>query len=218
MIKGALVEFKSAMTLALPNVVVFQFNPETMRHSWSQPTPASEGPSSNPLAVAGVPGETFSFSLAMDVDDRLDEGAEGDRKGIYSRLAALEMLMFPVSGDSALVQGLDAILPGGSRATPSGMVPVVLFVWGTGRILPVRLTALTITEKIFDADLNPTHADAEVELKVVAPSELRALPDGLRQLAAGAYAYSQAERERLALVNLTDAARATIGVVTDNLG
>ena len=55
MMKGALIEFVPAFGRRLPNVVVFQFNPETLRHSWSQPPHAAQSgqPGSNPLAVPG---------------------------------------------------------------------------------------------------------------------------------------------------------------------
>jgi len=42
--------------------------------------------------------------------------------------------------------------------------PTVLFVWGPGRILPVRVTGLSITEKLYDEFLNPTHADGPAPL------------------------------------------------------
>ena len=41
------------------------------------------------------------------------------------------------------------------RKVPVDTMPVVLFVWGLGRILPVRVTTLTLTEKLYDVSLNP---------------------------------------------------------------
>src|ERR1700690_3044709 len=99
--KGALVELMPAFGASLPNVVAFQFNPETLRHSWTQPQASTSG--SNPLAVQGMPGESFSFSLAMDATDQIalgwanPQGAIANASGIYTRLSALEMLLFPVS-------------------------------------------------------------------------------------------------------------------------
>src|SRR5262249_62153364 len=78
MIKGAFIELIPAINLAVPNVIVFQFNPETLRHSWSQSTTAGAQPGqlgSNPLAVSGVPSETFSLSLSLDVTDQLADPA-----------------------------------------------------------------------------------------------------------------------------------------------
>ena len=37
-LKGALVEFMPTfLPIPLPNVIVFQYNPETMTHTWTQP-------------------------------------------------------------------------------------------------------------------------------------------------------------------------------------
>ena len=35
-IKGALIEFMPTILIPLPNVIIFQINPETIRHNWSQ--------------------------------------------------------------------------------------------------------------------------------------------------------------------------------------
>jgi hypothetical protein len=201
--RGALVELMPAFGTVMPNIVVFQFNPETLRHSWTQPPATMQG--THPLAVQGMPGETFSFSLAMDVTDQAalgvnnPLGADALLNGIYSRLAALEMLMFPVpTGDPPT---------GGRRAVPAAQVPAVLFVWGDGRIVPVRVTSLTITEKLFDASLNPTHADAQIELRVLTPTEIEAISNNaLKQIANAAYVYSQTKRVAGALFNINTAA------------
>ena len=211
MIKGALVELMPAFGASLPNVVMFQFNPETLRHGWTQPQAAPSG--SNPLAVQGMPGESFSFSLAMDVTDQLalaeadPQRLDAQLSGIYSRLSALEMLLFPVKSDSALAGGAPAP-KGAKRKVPAAQVPTVLFVWGAFRIVPVRVTSLTITEKLFDAQLNPTHADAQVELRVLTPLELASVSGGLKDVATGAYGYSQHAREIGAVFNLANAAGA----------
>lgn len=203
--KGALVEFVSAFGAPVPNLIVFQFNPETLVHTWSQAETETTG--GNPLAVKGPPGETFSFTLFMDVTDQVAEGnsfAVGDAalNGIYSRISALEMLMFPVPSDPL------APSPGGSgesRETPVAQLPTVLFVWGAGRILPVRVTSLTITEKLFDRYLNPTHAEARIELQVLTPTELESMSGPLKRLAKSAYGYTQKKREVLVLANLNNA-------------
>ena len=65
-LRGAFVQFVPTFLLPIPNVIVFQYNPETMAHSW-QPASAVEtkpgDPDPNPLAVRGVPGESFSFTF-----------------------------------------------------------------------------------------------------------------------------------------------------------
>jgi hypothetical protein len=205
MTKGALVSVTSAFAASVPNVVTFQFNPETLRHSWTQPTATTSG--SNPLGVSGVPGESFSFTLAMDATDQLAgpptdlQTIDAQDNGIYSRISALEMLIFPVKAGGALTGASK------KRKVPAMQVPAVLFVWGLGRIVPVRVTSLTITEKLFDTKLNPTHAEAAIELRVLTPAELKSAGP-LKELLTGAYQYSQTHREGLALFNLTNASAA----------
>ena len=69
-LRGAFVEFMQTFLMPLPNVIIFQFNPETIVHTWTpaQPAPAAAESRSedNPLAVKGAPGESFPFTLAMD--------------------------------------------------------------------------------------------------------------------------------------------------------
>ncbi len=71
-LRGALVEFMPTGLIPIPNMIIFQYNPETMTHSWTQPEAPDAGPNqtqTNPLAVKGNPGESFSFTLALDSAD-----------------------------------------------------------------------------------------------------------------------------------------------------
>ena len=231
-IRGALVEFMPTFLIPLPNIIIFQFNPETMTHSWTQPAsvPVSQGAggNANPLAVRGVPGESFSFTLVMDTVDMIADGspvAEGlaTVSGVYSRLAALEMLQYPVpAADSGLVGSVTAAagaVAGGAagatpdRSVPAMQVPTVLFVWGPGRIVPVRVTSLSITEKLYDALLNPIHAEATIGLRVLTPDELAYVTGPLADVARISYKYSQGLREVLAIANLANAAESVIGML-----
>jgi hypothetical protein len=235
-IKGALVEFMQTFLVPVPNVIVFQFNPETMTHTWTQPAPdpsgAKQGEQSNPLAVKGVPGESFSFNLALDATDLIASGSAveaglASASGVYTRLAALEMLQYPVpaSPTAGLSGTVSASIstngpsigasPGTPSATtvPKAVLPTVLFVWGAGRILPVRVTSLTITEKLYDVALNPTHAEAQLALQVLTPQELNAVTGPLAEIANVAYAYSQGLRQALAVANLANAAESILGML-----
>jgi hypothetical protein len=230
-LKGALVAFtNSFLPIPVPDVTVFQFNPESLTHTWSQPSagggsakPGTEA--GNPMAVPGVPGEQFSLTVHLDAnEDIADGGASGalaSISGVYPRLAAMEMLLYPPgSGTSSLLgQATAALGLGGgtssvTRTVPNSAVPVTLFVWGLFRILPVRLTGLTITETLYDTALNPVHAEAKVELKVLSPTELEAAGgDVLAQLATVAYNYTLSVRQAAAVANLANAAQSIIGML-----
>jgi hypothetical protein len=225
-IKGALVEFMPTFLIPLPNVIIFQFNPETLEHNWTPPPPAG---GSNPLAVKGVPGETFSFSIAMDAQDMIADGSAvaktiASASGIYSRLAALEMLLYPTGAfGGGLLASVSVSIGAGSlsvsasagvkRTIPQSQVPVVLFVWGPGRIVPVRVTSLNITEKQYDPFLNPIYAEATLGLTVLTPPELQAVTGPLKDVANVAYQYSQGLRQALAVANLANAAESIIGML-----
>ena len=106
LLKGALVEFTPTFLVPLPNVIVFQYNPESLTHTWTQPeaapppSRAARTQTNNPMAVKGMPGESFSFTIAFDANDEIADGsaptaAIAEVSGVYSRLAALEMLLYP---------------------------------------------------------------------------------------------------------------------------
>jgi hypothetical protein len=232
-LKGALIEFMPTfLPVPLPSATVFQYNPETMTHTWTQPEPAPTAATqtTDPLAVKGVPGETFSFTIAMDANDEIADGsaptaALAEASGIYSRLAALEMLLYPTGGgqtgltgavSAAIQSGLAGTKSGTTRTVPQSVMPVTLFIWGPGRIVPVRITQLTITEKLYDTLLNPTHAEAQLSLRVLTPAELNSAKkdnDVLGNLATIAYDYTLGLRQALAVANLANAAESVIGML-----
>lgn len=229
-LRGAFVEFMDTFLIPLPNVIIFQFNPETITHTWTPAqTEKTSGPNDNPLAVKGTPGEAFSFNLAMDSSDMIADGspvAEGIAtvSGVYTRLAALEMLLYPTSTTTSLVGSVSAAAAnvagaagadtGTKSQVPSSQLPTVLFVWGPGRILPVKITSLTITEKLYDSILlNPTHAEAQIGLQVLTPEELKFVSGPLADIAGIAYKYSQNLRQALAIANLANAAESIIGML-----
>jgi hypothetical protein len=217
--------------IPLPNIIIFQYNPESMTHTWSQAEAAGSGSGDvkgDPLAVKGSPGEAFSFTIAMDANDTIAAGHPvvsqmAQVSGIYSRLAALEMLMYPLSsGKSPLLGAASVPAPaaaaagpsaGTKRTVPAFKMPTVLFVWGPGRIVPVRVTALTITERLYDGLLNPTHAEAQLGLRVLTPEELKTDTDILGKVANGAYVYTNALRQVLALANLANAVDGVVGML-----
>jgi hypothetical protein len=235
LLKGALIEFMPTFLIPVPNVIVFQYNPETLTHTWSQPEAASPSETTTnwPMAVKGMPGESFSFTIAMDANDEIADGsapaaAIAQVSGVYSRLAALEMLLYPTGpAGSGLLGAVSAAVAATlsdassdddqQTAVPASTLPVVLFVWGPGRIVPVRVTDLTITEQLYNGTLSPTHAEAQLSLRVLTPAELDAAGDDQRvmgSLAKGAYYYTLGLRQTLAAANLTNAGESIVGMIT----
>jgi hypothetical protein len=84
--------------------------------------------------------------------------------------------------------------PGGFSFTRSANPPLILFIFGRKRVLPVNITSMNITETEFSADLNPIRASIAVSLTVI---EGKSVP----------YLYSKAMTEAMStlnLVNITD--------------
>jgi hypothetical protein len=236
-LKGALVSFMPTFVGAIPNVIIFQYNPESITHNWTAPAAAGssggQGSSSDgdPLAVAGLPGETFSFTLAFDAGDMIADGNAisaglATVSGVYPRLAALEMLQYPSGAFSggllgtvssalgAAASNVTGSPSGGATTTvPRSDVPVVLFVWGPQRIVPVRVTSLNITEKLYDTLLNPAHAEAQIGLRVLTPDEANSVQGTMKFIAQAAYVYSQGLRQVQAAANLVDSAASIIGML-----
>jgi hypothetical protein len=232
-LKGAFVQFIPTFLVPVPNIVMFQYNPETMTHTWAPAAPemTAAGSKPNPLAVNSLPGESFQFNLMMDSSDTIADGnpataGVAQATGLYSRLAALEMLLYP-SGSFSAIQllgtvssaldsaGKTGLAPDKAPAVPQYMMPVVLFVWGPGRIVPVRITSLTITEKLYDAQLlNPTQAEAQIGIQVLTPDEVAHLkPQSLQDIATVAYDYSQGLRQALAVENVVNVEESIIGML-----
>jgi hypothetical protein len=236
-LKGALISFQPTGMLGLPplpNVIVFQINPETITHGWTEPV-AAPPPSGtqtvvNPLAVTGVPGETFSFTLVLDSDLQIAEQndppgiALAMASGVSSRLAALELLQFPTPLPDSGVQGqvsaavtaaASGATPGSSapQAVPLSQVPIVLFAWGPLRIVPVRVTAFSVSEKLYDNRLNPTYAEAQITLTVLTPDVLRVVTGTMAKVGVAAYAYVDKVRQVQAGLNLAESASNTLGML-----
>lgn len=236
LIKGALISFTPSFIGVTPDVIVFQFNPESITHTWT--AAGGEGASDpqagrNPQAAKGIPGETFSFVLSMDSQDMIANGDANpigagiaQLSGVYTRLAALEMLQYPMStAGTGLLGSVSASIgaapqvantaPAAAKSdtVPRLEMPTVLFVWGPQRIVPVRLTALSISERLYDLALNPSHAEAQVTLRVLTPDELFAVGSPMGDIAKVAYIYTQGLRQVQALANLGDAAASIVGML-----
>jgi hypothetical protein len=74
---------------------------------------------------------------------------------------------------------------------------------------------LRVTEKLYDPTLLvPTHADAEIGLKVLTQNEIDALDDGLvKDLVQTAYSAMSTLRGVLALANIVNSADALAGML-----
>jgi hypothetical protein len=204
-LKGAFINLGAGLLGALPNIVIFQFNPETVTRTPSlvqPPTPSDGSGTKDATQQPSQPSESFSFSLRIDATDQLAQSNPiAAASGILPTLSALELLMVP---QSSLTLNLFS-LSGGPKPyqNPPTKVPTVLFFWGPFRIVPVTINSMSISETEYDTLLNPVRAEVTVSVQVLTPSQLA--KDAT--LARGAYQYSQGVKEVMAALNLANAAQ-----------
>ena len=202
-LKGAFINLGAGLLGALPNIVVFQFNPVSVTRTPSmvQPPPHDDGSGSHDASqTPGEPSETYSFTLRIDATDQLAEkNPITADSGILPTLSALELLMVPKESLSIQLFQLSKSKASPHNHTPA-QLPVVLFFWGPYRILPVNITSLSINETEYDPRLNPIRAEVTVNLDVITPTNLANAP-----FAIGAYRYSQGVKEVMAALNQSNA-------------
>jgi hypothetical protein len=67
---------------------------------------------------------------------------------------------------------LNALAQSGTLEILPPEAPLVLFIWGTSRVVPVRVTEFSITEEAFDPALNPIRAKVSLGLRVLTTDDL----------------------------------------------
>jgi hypothetical protein len=178
LLRGAFVEYGLSLP---PLLFAFQFNPETLSRgrtaSYTAPGAGgsdgcrdrSEAQERSCLAQVNVSAETISLTLHLDATDDLNDGHGLTRQfGIGPQLSVLELMNYPKS-DQLLNLPVGNLLGGGDQfgAAQAKTIPIVLFIWGRKRVMPVVITSTQITEQEFFPDLNPKRADVAVQLQVL---------------------------------------------------
>lgn len=172
--KGAIVGIDPLNPLA--SVVVFQYNPESLSRTLQARTVGGEGGGVGPVRLAGPPEESIKLSVAIDATDQLQRGDPiASDMGIYPALSALEMLLYP---KSALVIANEVLARIGVVEVIPMEGPLTLLIWGTRRIVPVRITEFSITEEAFDTGLTPIRAKVDLGLRVLTYDDLGLLSPG----------------------------------------
>jgi hypothetical protein len=207
-LRGAFVEYGLSVP---PLIVLFQFNPLQLsrrRSQWfSVPAWAQERGERLTLRdfhqsfedltklrdaqLVTVQPESLSFEIRLDATDKLNEGDSiTEQFGIAPQLSTLELMVLPKS-ESIFGQILDALRPGGFSFTCTQKPPMVLFIWGRKRVLPVNINSMNITETEFSAHLNPIRATVDVDLTIIEGPN-------------ATYMYSKALKEAMSGLNLAN--------------
>lgn len=195
--KGAIVGLDPVNPLA--SVVVFQYNPDTLtRRIDARSTGGSDGSArSEAFRLTGPPKETITLNIEVDAADQLEKADPlAVTMGVYPTLSALEMLLYP---KSKKVLANMALAQAGNIEIIPPEAPLTLFVWGAARVLPVRITSLSITEEAYDTALNPIRAKVDLSLYVLSYADLKMTHPGYNLFLA-----HQIAKELMATSNLAN--------------
>ena len=191
LVKGAIVGIDPFNPLA--SVIIFQYNPESMTRTLSPQGAGSGAYSEEALRLKGPPMESIKFEMEIDATDQL-ETAESNavKMGIAPTLSALEMLLYP---KSALIIANEVLKAVGIIETIPQETPLIVLIWGVNRVVPVKLTELSIVEKEFDTALNPIRATVNIGLQVLNYNDL-----GLVSVGGALFMSHQIIKETMAVI------------------
>lgn len=156
-------------TSAVQRIITLQYNPDTLTRTL-QPAGAEAGSRSSALRLSGPPAETIKLEAEIDATDQL-ASANGTvaEVGLHAQLAALELIVYP---GSSQLQSNNRLAQSGTLEIIPMQAPLTLFIWSRHRILPVRLTDLSVTEEAFDPALNPIRAKVSLGMRVLSVNDL----------------------------------------------
>ncbi len=219
LLRGALIEYGTDLIGPIPNVVIFQFNPESLTRSLQIPQRPTGATQRETTQAGERTFERISFKAHFSAVNMLDEDkALAKMFGIGPQLSALEKMVLPSSKIAGLIgAALDAVgdalgMGGGDDAPaqpiPREKYPRILFIWGLTRVLPVTIDSMTIAELEYDALLNPLRAEVDLQLSVIAIDECS---DDV--LGKGALEYTTIAKEAQAIANLANTAEQIVELI-----
>lgn len=210
LLKGAFLQLVEDVIGVVPNPVVFPYFPETVTRSFEPWNPfevdqadrGAQAPTTQPYALV----EQLSFLIDLHAADGMETGnplAIGF--GVLPQIAAIQKLAQPSAGPLGdLVQSAQALAgnPGAAATRPT--VPICLLIFGPGHIYPVRLTAISVEQKIFNPALYPIHATISLEMTILSPDVFKCQSTAATEVAIAAYNFTKTQENALALANIAN--------------
>src|SRR5215831_15746373 len=203
LLRGALIEYGTSLIGPIPNIVIFQFNPESLSRTLQIPTRPTGATQRETTQAGEKTFEKITFKAHFSAANMLDEDKELAKLfGIGPELAALEKMVLPSSkiagAIGAVIDAIGKALGGGgdppAQQIPREKYPRILFIWGLTRVLPVTIDSMSISELEYDAILNPLRAEVDITLSVISVDDCS---DDV--LAKGALEYSTIAKEAMAI-------------------
>lgn len=167
--------------------IAFQYNPDTLTRTLQpQGIGGEPGDRLEVLRLKGPPHESLKFDAEFDATDAPDKYTDG----LYPVLSALELSIYPTT---AQLRAEDQLASGGQLEIAPAESDLMVLVLGPKRVLPVRLTDLSITEEAFDQALNPIRAKVSIGVRVLTVDDL-----GFRHKGGLLYLSYQDQKQRFA--------------------
>ena len=206
--KKTLVQLVEEIVGVAPRIVPFQYNPEKLTRSMTPWNPSEVSETNRgqlaPTAQPYDPKEQITVEIELDASDQLEESDPiAVTFGVADRIAAIEKLIMPTAGIVGDLLNAAAALGGASPPAQRPTVAIVLFVWGPGRILPVRITRYAIEEQQFLPTLYPIQARVTLELEVLTPDVFKCQDSPAVIAAIAVYRFFRLQQEALALQHVS---------------
>ncbi len=167
--------------------IAFQYNPDSLTRTLQpQGIGGEPGDRLEALRLKGPPHESLKFDAEFDATDAPDKYPDG----LYPVLSALELSIYPTT---AQLRTEDQLASGGQLEIAPAESELMVLVLGPRRVLPVRLTDLSITEEAFDQTLNPIRAKVSIGVRVLTVDDL-----GFRHKGGLLYLSYQDQKQRFA--------------------
>ena len=205
--QGAFAIYEPDDTALLSRFIPFRFNPEglTRQLALEQAQGGGSAAAAGATEAQGEHGadagsgplkESVSVLLRFDLAERAASlSALPVEYGVMPEIAALEDLLHPAETEA------EAPSDGSEPVRARGRLPLVLFIWGERRVMPVKITGMTIAENLYNAKLYPIRAEVEVSLELLGDAEAR---DNTR--VRGALDFTAANRRKMARIYLDSTA------------
>jgi hypothetical protein len=185
--------------------IALQYNPDSLSRTLVvQGAGPQGGDLLEALRLKGPPAEAIKLEAELDAADALEQpdlDPAAGQIGLHAQLAAIETIIYP---PSARLQANAALANAGTLEIAPVEAPLTVFVWSRDRIVPVRVTELSVTEEAFDPNLNPIRAKVSLGLHVLSVNDLPFAHRG-----ASLYMVHQQHKEQLA----ARARQATLGAL-----
>jgi hypothetical protein len=167
--------------------IPFQYNPDTLTRTLQpQGIGGEPGDRLEALRLKGPPHESLKFDAEFDATAQPEKYPDG----LYPVLSALELSICPTS---AQLYAEDRLAGQGKIEVAPVEAPLMVLVLGRRRVVPVRISDLSVTEEMFDPALNPVRAKVSIGVRVLTVDDL-----GYQHKGGLLYMTYQQQKERFA--------------------